>query len=92
MMDAETLHYTLQDIADYFQECRKNAAPRSAGEKRFGLYVTAVLEADERLQLIADIAIDYVGYHTADDLKELIDEMRDIALNGVPKKEGADDA
>ena len=39
----------------------------------------------ERLQLIADIAYDYDGYRTSKQLMELIDEMRDIAIRGLPE-------
>lgn len=35
------------------------------------------------LQAIHDIAIDYDGYRTVDTLKELIDELREIAKNGL---------
>ena len=40
----------------------------------------------ERLQMIADLAIDYDGYRTAEDLMSLIDEIREIALNGIPEE------
>ena len=53
----------------------------------------ALLKADQaylrkmtgRLQLIADIAYDYDGYRTSKQLMELIDEMRDIAIRGLPE-------
>lgn len=56
-------------------------------------YAVALLKADqtylqkltERLQLIADIAYDYDGYRTSKQLMELIDEMRDIAIRGLPE-------
>ena len=58
----------------------------------------ALLKADQehlgelrkRLETIADIAIDYDGYRTAEDLMSLIDEMRDIALRGVPEEVAID--
>ena len=50
-----------------------------------------LVELRKRLETIADIAIDYDGYRTAEDLMSLIDEMRDIALHGVPE-EVTDDA
>ena len=39
------------------------------------------------LQLIADIAFDYDGYNTVSKLKQLIDELRAIALLGLKQKE-----
>ena len=45
-----------------------------------------LVEHRKRLETIADIAIDYDGYRTAEDLMSLIDEMRDIALRGVPEE------
>jgi len=39
------------------------------------------------LQLIADIAVGYDGYNTIEGLKELIDELRAIALLGLKQKE-----
>ena len=56
-------------------------------------YAVALLKADqtylqkltERLQLIADIAYDYDGYRTSKQLMELIAEMRDIAIRGLPE-------
>ena len=45
-----------------------------------------LVEQRTRLETIADIAIDYDGYRTAEDLMSLIDEMRDIALRGVPEE------
>ena len=39
------------------------------------------------LQLIADTAVGYDGYNTADSLKHLIDELRAIALLGLEQKE-----
>lgn len=50
-----------------------------------------LVEQRKRLETIADIAVDYDGYRTAEDLMSLIDEMRDIALRGVPE-EVTDDA
>ena len=50
-----------------------------------------LVEQRKRLETIADIAIDYDGYRTAEDLMSLIDELRDIALRGVPE-EVTDDA
>lgn len=50
MIYRETMHHILQDIADYFRACRKNAAPGSAAEVRFERYVSAVTEADKRLK------------------------------------------
>ena len=44
-----------------------------------------LVEQRKRLETIADIAIDYDGYRMEEDLKALIDEMRDIALRGVPE-------
>lgn len=49
-----------------------------------------LVEQRTRLETIADIAIDYDGYRTAEDLMSLIDEMRDIALRGVPEEVRAD--
>lgn len=49
-----------------------------------------LVEQRKRLETIADIAIDYDGYRTAEDLMSLIDEMRDIALRGVPEDWRAD--
>jgi len=37
----------------------------------------------EALQLIADIAYDYDGYDSVEELKELIDELREIALRAL---------
>lgn len=37
--------------------------------------------ADEWLELICDIAIDYDGCETVESLKELVDEMREYAVN-----------
>lgn len=48
-------------------------------------------EQRDRLQTIADIAVDYDGYRTAEDLMSLIDEIRDIALRGVPEGVRVDD-
>ena len=45
-----------------------------------------LVEQRKRLETIADIAYDYDGYKTEEDLKALIDEMRDIALHGVPEE------
>ena len=39
------------------------------------------------LQLIADIVFDYDGYNTVSKLKQLIDELRAIALLGLKQKE-----
>lgn len=50
-----------------------------------------LVEQRKRLETIADIAYDYDGYKMEEDLKALIDEMRDIALRGVPEDWGADD-
>lgn len=50
-----------------------------------------LIEQRKRLETIADIAYDYDGYKMEEDLKALIDEMRDIALRGVPE-EVTDDA
>lgn len=44
-----------------------------------------LVEQRKRLETIADIAFDYDGYKTEEDLKTLIDELRDIALRGVPE-------
>ena len=38
------------------------------------------------LQLIADIAYDYDGYNSVEGLKSLIDEIREMALQGVPNE------
>lgn len=46
---------------------------------------TYLRKTTERLQLIADIAYDYDGYRTSKQLMELIDEMRDIAIRGLPE-------
>ena len=45
-----------------------------------------LVEQRKRLEAIADIAIDYDGYRTAEDLMSLIDEIREIALNGIPEE------
>lgn len=45
-----------------------------------------LVEQRKRLETIADIAYDYDGYKTEEDLKALIDELRDIALRGVPEE------
>lgn len=37
--------------------------------------------ADEWLELIYDIAIDYDGCETVESLKELVNEMREYAVN-----------
>lgn len=37
----------------------------------------------ETLTLIIDLAYGYDGYHKAEDLKELIDELAEIAKNGL---------
>lgn len=39
--------------------------------------------AGELFQQISDLAIDYDGYSTADGLKSLIDDMREIADRGI---------
>ncbi len=44
----------------------------------------------EALGFIVDIGYDYDGYHSAEDLKSLIDEMVEVAqnaLNGIPLPE-----
>lgn len=50
MIDRLTLHYTLQDIADYFRECFKNASPGSSAQARFDRYIVAAEEADRLLK------------------------------------------
>ena len=40
-------------------------------------------KVEEQFQLIADIAIDYDGYRKANDLMDLIDELRGMAIKGV---------
>lgn len=45
-----TMHHVLMDIADYFRERRRNAAPGSAEEKRFGVYVSVITDADRILK------------------------------------------
>ena len=40
----------------------------------------------EALTLIKDIAYDYDGYCTVAELKKLIDELREIAINGLKKE------
>lgn len=50
-----------------------------------------LVEQRKRLETIAVIAVDYDGYRTNEDLRALIDEMRDIALRGV-LEEVTDDA
>lgn len=42
---------------------------------------------ENALDLIADIAYDYDGYNTAEGLKSLIDEIREIAIKGVPDED-----
>lgn len=44
-----------------------------------GIYIPET--ADEWLELICDIAIDYDGCETVESLKELVDEMREYAIN-----------
>lgn len=50
-----------------------------------------LVEQRKRLETIADIAYDYDGYKMEEDLKALIDEMRDIALRGLPEEVTDDD-
>ena len=50
-----------------------------------------LVEQRKRLETIAVIAVDYDGYTTNEDLRALIDEMRDIALRGVPEEVTDDD-
>ena len=50
MMTNTDLHHVLIDIADYFRECRKNAAQGSSAEVRFDVYVSAILDADKLLK------------------------------------------
>lgn len=45
-----TMHHVLMDIADYFREHCRNAAPGSAEEKRFYVYVSAITDADRMLK------------------------------------------
>lgn len=45
-----------------------------------------LVEQRKRLETIADIAFDYDEYKMEEDLKALIDEMRDIALRGLPEE------
>lgn len=50
-----------------------------------------LVEQRKRLETIADIAFDYDGYRTVEGLMSLIDELRDIALRGVPEEVTVDD-
>ena len=45
-----------------------------------------LVEQRKRLEAISVIAVDYDGERTVDGLMALIDEMRDIALHGVPEE------
>ena len=55
MTDRLTLHYSLQDIADYFRECFKNASPGSSAQVRFDHYIAAAEEADRLLKEQGDM-------------------------------------
>ncbi len=46
-MDLESVHHALNDIKDYFRECRKNARQGGAADRRFDRYIEAVEEADK---------------------------------------------
>ena len=39
----------------------------------------------DALRLIRGIALDYDGYREADDLMDIIDELREIAITGLAK-------
>ena len=45
--------------------------------------ISELENAAKSLELIADIAFDYDGANTAEGLKSLIDEIREIAIKGV---------
>lgn len=45
-----TMHHVLMDIADYFRERCRNAAPGSTEEKRFYVYLSAINDADRMLK------------------------------------------
>jgi len=40
----------------------------------------------QQLQQIIDIGFDYDGYHSTEDLKQLIDELVDMARNGLKSR------
>lgn len=43
-------------------------------------------EKDEALKVIRDIAFDYDGFNDVDNLKTLIDDLREIAYRGINSK------
>lgn len=43
-------------------------------------------EKDEALKVIRDIAFDYDGFNDVDNLKTLIDDLREIAHRGINSK------
>lgn len=43
-------------------------------------------EKDEALKVIRDIAFDYDGFNDVDNLKVLIDDLREIARRGINSK------
>ena len=51
-----------------------------------GYYMTNEIETkDDALKLIIGIALDYDGYREAEDLMELIDELKEIAKTGLKR-------
>lgn len=66
--------YTFNTRANRMQSCPLKEQERT------------IVDLRNVLQLIADIAYDYDGYDTIEGLKSLIDEIREMALQGVPNE------
>lgn len=45
-----------------------------------------IKEKDEALKMIRDVAFDYDGFNDVDNLKTLIDDLREIARRGINSK------